>query len=177
MPVYLPCPQTPDRRIAQIQGGSNSMGLIITRRRDRITTVAILLAALLLHLAWSSPDRHRQIAQRVLGADGERMELESGPAFRVGPRWLLFFDRRGNVGPIRGAVLIVDDDIHELYLFEAHEGVSRSAFSDPTLAQSLVGQPARAPVEADVISGATISSQILTDAINESLMQWRAAVR
>ncbi|MDP6615741.1 MAG: FMN-binding protein [Gammaproteobacteria bacterium] len=153
------------------------MGLIITRRRDRLTTVAVLLAALLLDLAWSAPDRHRQMAQRVLGADGERIELESGPAFRVGPNWLLFFDYQGNVGPIRGAVLIEDDTIRELHLFEVREGINQNAFSDPTLAQSLAGQPAKAPVEVDVVSGATISSQMLTDAINESLVQWRSAVR
>ncbi|HJP04374.1 MAG: FMN-binding protein [Gammaproteobacteria bacterium] len=153
------------------------MGLMIARRRDRLTTVAVLLAALLLDLAWSSPDQHRQLAQRVLGADGERIELESGPAFRVGPSWLVFFDHQGNVGPIRGAILIEDDNIRELHLFEAREGINQNAFSDPTLAQSLVGQPAKAPVEVDVISGASISSQLLTDAINESLVQWRAAVR
>ena len=153
------------------------MGLTINRKRKRLITVAVLGAALLLDLAWAPPDRYRQIAQGLLGADGERIELESGPAFRVGPRWLLFFDQQGNVGPIRGAVLIADDNIQELHLFEAHEGISRTAFSDPTLARSLVGQPARAPVEIDVITGATVSSQLLTDAINESLIQWRAAVR
>jgi hypothetical protein len=153
------------------------MGLTIKRKRERLTTVALLAVALLLDLAWTPPDSHRQITQSLLGADGERIELESGPAFRVGPRWLLFFDKQGNVGPIRGAILIEDDNIKELHLFEAHEGISRNAFSDPTLARSLAGQPAKAPVEVNAISGATISSQMLTDAINESLIQWRAAVR
>jgi hypothetical protein len=153
------------------------MGLVIARKRDRLTTVAVLAVALLLDLAWSPPDQHRQIAQDLLGADGERIELKSGPAFRVGSRWLLFFDQQGNVGPIRGAVLVEDDSILKLHLFEAREGINQSAFSDPTLAQSLVGLPAKAPVEVDVISGATISSQLLTDAINESLVQWRSTVR
>jgi hypothetical protein len=153
------------------------MGLTIKRKRERLVTVALLVVALLLDLAWTPPDSYRQIAQGLLGADGERIELATGPAFRAGPRWLLFFDKQGHVGPIRGAVLIADESIQALHLFEAHEGISRTAFSDPTLARSLVGQPARAPVEVDAITGATVSSQILTDAINESLIQWRSAVR
>jgi len=153
------------------------MGLTIKRKRERLITVAVLGVALLLDLAWAPPARYRQMAQDLLGADGERIDLESGPAFRAGPRWLLFFDKQGNVGPIRGAILIADENIQELHLFEAHEGISQTAFADPTLAHSLVGQPAKAPVEVDVITGATISSQILIDAINESLIQWRSAVR
>jgi len=153
------------------------MGLIIARKRDRITTVAVLALLLLLDLAWPAPDRERQMAQSLLGADGERIELLTGPAFRVGSRWLLFFDHKGKVGPIRGALLVEDDNIHSLHLFSAHEGINRDAFSDPTLAQSLVGLPAKAPVEIDAITGATISSQMLADAVNESLVQWRSTVR
>jgi major membrane immunogen (membrane-anchored lipoprotein) len=41
----------------------------------------------------------------------------------------------------------------------------------------LVDQPAKAPVEVEVVSGATISSQLLIDAVNSSLKEWRAAVR
>ncbi|MCP4048067.1 MAG: FMN-binding protein [Gammaproteobacteria bacterium] len=153
------------------------MGLVITRKRDRLTTVAILAVILLLDLAWPAPDRERQITQSLLGADGERIELKTGPAFRVGSRWLLFFDHPGKVGPIRGAVLVEDDNIHSLHLFEAHEGINRDAFADPTLVQSLAGLPAKAPVEIDVITGATISSQMLADAVNETLVQWRSTVR
>ncbi len=85
------------------------MGLTIKRKRERLITVAVLGVALLLDLAWAPPDHYRQMAQDLLGADGERIELESGPAFRAGPRWLLFFDKQGNVGPIRGAILIADE--------------------------------------------------------------------
>ena len=153
------------------------MGLMGSAKRGHLVTSAVLVAALLLDLTWSRPDPERQLAQRLLGADGQRIELDSGPAFRVGARWLLFFDRPGKVGPIRGAILVEDESIRELHLFEAHEGVDHSAFSDPTLAHSLIDQPARAPVEVAVISGATISSQLLIDAVDSCLEQWRAAVR
>jgi hypothetical protein len=93
------------------------MGLSITRKRDRLTTVAVLAIVLLLDLAWPPPDRDRQMAQSLLGADGERMELKTGPAFRVGARWLLSFDQQGHVGPIRGAVLIEYDNIQAFHLF------------------------------------------------------------
>ncbi len=153
------------------------MGLTASPNRDHLITAAVLVAALGLDLTWSRPDRERQLALRLLGADGPRTELDSGPAFRVGARWLLFFDVQGKVGPIRGAILIEDDHIRELHLFEPREGVDHSAFSDPVLARSLVDQPAKAPVEVDVISGATTSSQIVIDAVNGCLTQWRSAVR
>jgi hypothetical protein len=153
------------------------MGLMAGPKRDRLITAALLACALLLDLAWSPPDPDRRTALNLLGADGQRVELESGPAFRVGPRWLLFFDRQGKVGPIRGAIMIEDERIRDLHLFEAREGIDHGAFSDLALARSLVDQPAKAPVEVDVISGATISSQLLTDAINSSLEQWRSAAR
>ena len=153
------------------------MGLIGSMSRGHMITSAVLVAALLLDLSWPRPDPEQRQAQRLLGADGQRVELESGPAFRVGARWLLFFDQQGKVGPIRGAILIEDDHIRDLLLFEEREGVHHSALSDPAFAGSLVSQPAKAPVEVDAISGATISSQLLIDAINRSLEQWRSAVR
>lgn len=153
------------------------MGLIRSVGRGHLVTSALLVGALLLDLTWSRPDPERQLAQRLLGADGLRTELGSGPAFRVDGRWLLFFDRPGKVGPIRGAILIDDDRIRELLLFEAREGVDHGALSDPALARSLVDQPARAPVEVDVVSGATISSQLLVDAVNACLQEWRAVAR
>ena len=82
--------------------------------RGRWITAGILLAALVLELAWPRPDPEQQLALRLLGAEGQRVELENGPAFRVGARWLLFFERRGKVGPIRGAIAVEDDRVREL---------------------------------------------------------------
>ena len=153
------------------------MGLITLSKRKRWITAMLLIAALTLDLTWSRPDPRRQLASRLLGADGQRLELESGPAFRVGARWALFFDEVGKAGPIRGVILIEDDRIRELQLLETREGIGHRAFSDPTLAHSLVDQPAKPPVEVEVVSGATVSSQILIDAINSSLKEWRSSVR
>jgi hypothetical protein len=153
------------------------MGLTAKMHREHLLTLALLVAALLLDLTWSPPDPKQQLALRLLGANGQRIELDSGPAFRVGARWLIFFEQQGKVGPIRGAITIEDDHIQELHLFENREGVDHRAFSDPRLSRSLIDQPARAPVEIDVISGATISSQLLADAVNHSLEKWRSAVR
>ena len=140
-------------------------------------TAGILLAALSLDVAWPRPDPAQQLALRLLGAEGQRVELEGGPAFRVGARWLLFFERQGKAGPIRGAISIEDERIRELHLFETREGTDHNAFPNQAMARSLIDQPARAPVEVEVVSGATISSQLLIDAVNTSLGQWRSAVR
>lgn len=153
------------------------MGLIPRGTQEHLITAAVLVTALVLDLTWSRPDPFALRARRLLGAGGQRVDLDSGPAFRVGARWLLFFDRQGEAGPIRGAILLEDDRIRELHLFETHEGVDHDAFSDPAISRSLVGQPAKAPVEFDGISGATISSQLLIDTVDDCLTQWRSAVR
>jgi hypothetical protein len=153
------------------------MGLMTGSSRERWITAGILLVALMLELAWSRPDPAQQLALRLLGASGQRIELENGPAFRVGARWLLFFERPGKVGPIRGAISVEDDRVRELHLFETREGIDHGAFPDSLMAGWLVDQPARAPVEVEVVSGATISSQLLIDVVNTSLEQWRSAVR
>lgn len=144
---------------------------------QRWTTAALLLTALILDVAWPRTDFAQQTTLRLLGARGHRLELESGPAFRVGARWLLFFERQGKVGPIRGAIGIEDDRIRELHLFEAREGIDHRAFSGRAIAHALIDQPAKAPVEVEVVSGATISSQHLSDIIDDTLKQWRSAVR
>ncbi|MAF64276.1 MAG: hypothetical protein CMJ84_01275 [Planctomycetes bacterium] len=153
------------------------MGLTGSVDRGSLWTAAMLIAALVLDLSWAPPDPEGLLAQRWLGAGGRRIELECGPAFQLGARWLLFFEQRGKVAPFRGAVLIEDERIRDLLLFEAYEGVGRSAFSDRRLANSLCDQPARAPVDALVVSGATVSSQLLIDAIDDCLSLWRSAVR
>ncbi len=153
------------------------MGLRTVSGRERWITAGILLVALVLELAWSRPDPAQQLALRLLGAEGQRIELENGPAFRVGARWLLFFECQGKVGPIRGAIGVEDDLVRELHLFEVREGIDHSAYPDRAMSHSLMDQPARAPLEVEVVSGATISSQLLIDAVNTSLKQWRSAVR
>ncbi len=157
------------------------MGLTPRTRVPHLITAAVLATALILDLSWSRPDLPTLRARHLLGtsskSDQERIELDSGPAFRVGTRWLLCFDQQGHVGPIRGAILLEDDLIQEIHLFEAHEGIDHNALSDLTISRSLVGQPALAPLEFDGLSGATISSQILIDAIDDCLSQWRSAVR
>lgn len=144
---------------------------------QRWITLALLLMALILDVAWPPTDFAQQTTLRLLGAEGQRLELEGGPAFRVGARWLLFFDRQGKAGPIRGAIAIEDDQIRELHLFDVREGIDRNAFSDGSIAHALIDQAAKAPVEVEVVSGATISSQRLIDSINVTLEQWRSAAR
>jgi hypothetical protein len=153
------------------------MGLNAMSDGERWITAAILISALVLDLVWPRPDLNRRLAAHLLGSDGQRIELKTGSAFRVGARWALFFEGKGKVGPFRGVILIEDDRVRDLQLLETHEGIDHRAFSNPILAQSLVDQPAKAPVEVEVVSGATISSQLLIDAVNSSLKEWRAAVR
>jgi hypothetical protein len=153
------------------------MGLINHANKQGLLTAAILVLAFLLDLSWARPDPELQLAQQWLGETAHRVELESGPAFQLGSKWLLFFNQPGKVGPIRGAVVIDDDQIKDLLIFEAYDGIERDAFAPWHIADFMDEQIARAPIEANAVSGATISSQLLMDAINRCLKEWRAAVR
>ena len=102
------------------------MGLNAMPGRERWITAAMLIAALVLDLAWPHPDPSRQLAAQLLGADGQRIELKSGPAFRVGGRWALFFEVKGKVGPFRGVILIEDDRVRDLHQRDLSDGFGRT---------------------------------------------------
>lgn len=132
----------------------------------------LLLAGLGLALARPRPDPLRRLAVQHLRAP-ERVELGGEVAYRAQDALLLSFYRRGVEGPLRGAVLVREGRIVEVFLLEAREGLDHAALLRPGFLEAFEGLPARPPVTVDAVSGATISSQLLTDEVNRALSRWR----
>lgn len=151
------------------------MGLTATTRA-RLGTGAMLVAALLLDVLAPRPDEARAFATRRLGAAAERVDLPLGPAYHAGDRGVLFFTVQGAQAPIRGAVLVAGASIEDLLLFDAQEGIDRRALRSPAFRASFRGRPIGGPVVVDSVSGATISSQAVIDAVNQQLLAWRRRV-
>lgn len=137
------------------------------------SAVALLATALLLDLLLARPDPDLALAQKLLG-EADRLDLEGPPAFRAGDRAVLFFEAEGMEGPIRGAVFVDGDEILEVTLLRSREGIDRTAMRTPSFLESFRGKPASPPVFVEGVSGATVSSHAIVDAVNDRLKQWRS---
>ena len=142
-------------------------------KRPLIGVVALLGVALCIDLFAPRTAMHRRLAEERLG-EVVPIDMPGLPAFQAGERAMLFFDHDGVEGPIRGAVVIAGDRITDVLIRESREGLDHRALSKGWL-KLFRGAAARPPVVVDAISGATVSSRAVVDAVNERLKQWRTA--
>ncbi len=139
-----------------------------------LITAVLLAIALGLAVALPPPDADRVLAEELLGVDHvEPVALGGPPAFRSADRAVLFFEQVGVQGPIRGAFVIDADRITRLVLLRSSEGLDHAALSGGFIQESFRGQRAKPPLIIEAVSGATISSQKLTDAVSARLKLWQ----
>jgi len=156
--------------------------------RSVLVTIALFLLALALHLVSPAPAPETREAETLLGGAVERVELTGPPAFRRGDRAAVFFAVAGSQGPLRGVILLDDERqlpggspagvleaarIRDVVLLESREGVTRNALRRVRVGAAFAGWPATTPVAVTAVSGATISTQRLVDAVNERLDAWQ----
>ena len=142
--------------------------------RAHLLTAALLAVALCLALFVPVRDADRELAEELLGMEGvELIDMPGPPAFRAGGRTVLFFEQAGMQGPIRGAIVIDKNRITDLVLLQSSEGLDHAALSNGSVQESFRGQPAKPPLVVEAVSGATISSQKLTDAVSVRLKLWQ----
>ena len=98
-------------------------------KREHLATVVLLAAAAAVAFALRPADADRALAERLIGP-AQRIPGGGPPAFRAGQKAVLFFERPGVQGPIRGAIVV------------------------------------------DSVTGASVSSRLLIDAVNERLRWW-----
>lgn len=92
-------------------------------------------------------------------------------------RVTLPFEARGAQGPIAG-VIVVDvaaDRLVDVHVTRTDEGVDRRALAADRLGARFRGLPAAPPLAVDAVTGATISSARLIEAVEQRLAGWRAA--
>ncbi len=150
--------------------------------RTKLDPIAIVLiaTAVVLSFAFGRQDERRALAERWIGPSLQPVPLEGAPAFRSEDgRAVLFFEQTGEQGPICGAVVIGGEEIETVVITESIEGANRQALHGDggRFLQAFSGKKARAPVVVDAVSGATISSQFVINAVNARLQQWENYVR
>ncbi|MCK6554339.1 FMN-binding protein [Candidatus Binatia bacterium] len=141
-------------------------------RADRLGAV-LLACALGLNVALPRPDAARRLAESLIGPV-EPVAVSGPPAFRAGSAAVLFFDVVGVQGPVRGAVVVDEGGIEQVLLVRGHEGVDRTALLRSDFLERFRGRAATPPLVVHTVTGATVSSQRVVDAVNERLQAWKA---
>ncbi len=139
--------------------------------RAHLATAALLAAAAAIAFALRPPDPDRALAERLIGP-AERLPGSGPPAFRAGDKAVLFFERDGVQGLIRGAVIVDRDTVADVILLYSTEGHDGHVLQAPAFLASFRGRPARPPVVVDSVTGASVSSRLLIDAVNERIRWW-----
>jgi hypothetical protein len=167
---------------AAVAASGNPQGKVrsepITRGKEvkNIVVTGVLLVIVFANAFFRrQADADVALAEKLLSsAEIERVSIPGPPTFRAGNRVALFFERRAMQGPIRGVVVVEDGRIADLMILRSREGINHDAFDSPEFLASFQGLPAKTPLTVQAISGASVSSQALVDAVSERLKQWAA---
>jgi len=143
-------------------------------KSDLLIAVVLLSLSLLLRGVLPPSDADGDLAMEKIG-NRQRQRLVGQPAYRHGQAALLFFEERGFSQRFRGAVLIADGFIEDVFILKSVEGLDRRAFKDENFLNSFRGLPAAPPVIVDGIAGATISCRALQNTVNARLRAWQEA--
>lgn len=142
-----------------------------------LITVMMLSLALLLDLKVVRYDADAHLAAELLGecdvALLQQEVLNGLPVFSGNGRHVLFFRADGKQGEIRGAIVVHQGMIERVEVQRSRDGIRHRELQSPTYLAAFCGQPAQSPIVVDGVSGATVSSQIMLDAINHRLKLWR----
>ncbi len=138
-------------------------------------TLGLLLLALGLDLALPAPQLERRTCEQLLGAPAKAIELEEGVAWQAADgRVALPFTAEGRQGLIRGVVVLAGGRIETLRITHQREGLDLRAMARPEWLERFRGRRVDGPVVVGPISGASISSRVVVDAVNARLRAWRA---
>ena len=141
--------------------------------KTKIFTSALLLAVFVIALLPNGTVTDRQLAQQLLNSTQvEQAVLDGPPMFFADSAAVLFFEREGMQGPIHGVIVVQDGVVKKLILLDAREGHDHRVLNSTDFLNAFSDQPAKPPIIVDAISGATISSQAVSDAVNARLSQW-----
>ncbi len=102
------------------------------------------------------------------------IEMGGAPAFASRTSALLFFDGDGMEAPFDGFIVVEGEHIEGVTMRHSREGLTGDALTSEHLA-AYRGLRTDGPIRVDAVSGATISSRRLNDAVNERVKTWRKA--
>lgn len=143
---------------------------------SRLGTAGILLLGLALNAAAPPPDLRRLRAEQWLGP-AVAIDVDGQPAWAAGARAVLYFEARGMEGPIQGLIRVDGLRVDGVELLVSEEGRGTGRWLDADAAAPLRGASVSAPLRWDGVTGASRSSQVILDAVNERLRRWQGRPR
>jgi hypothetical protein len=142
----------------------------------KLLTAGLLAVVFWVALRPPQSEADRELAEKLLGsAEVQHVQLSDAadpPVFQAGSRAALFFERKGMQGLIRGVIVVEGDRVVDLMILQSREGLDHDALDSSDYLASFRDRPAKPPLIVDAVSGATISSQAVTDAVNARLALW-----
>ncbi len=137
------------------------------------TGISILLLLLAAIVEWvvDQKSAHQIIAEKHIG-ECEAVEFPGAEAFQSSDKTAIVFKSEGFQGPIEALFVISNNEIEKLVILKSNEGLNKSVLTNPNFLKSFEQNIENLPLDVDAISGATISSQIVIDDMNQIIEDW-----
>ena len=114
---------------------------------------------------------HQIIAEKHIG-ECEAVEFLGAEAFQSSDKTAIVFESEGFQGPIEALFVMSNNEIEKLVILKSNEGLNKSALDNDNFLKSFEQNVENLPLDVDAVSGATISSQIVIDEMNQIIKEW-----
>ncbi len=137
------------------------------------TSISILLLLVAAIVEWGVDQKsaYQIIAEEHIGTC-EATEFLGAKAFQSSNKTAIFFKCTGFQGSIEGLFVISNNEIEKLMILKSNESLDKSALNYYNFLKSFEQNIEDLPIDVDAVSGATISSQIIIDEMNQIIKEW-----
>ncbi|NOX09943.1 MAG: hypothetical protein GXP22_10750 [Gammaproteobacteria bacterium] len=111
-------------------------------------------------------------ANRIIGIN-KKVILNDKPVFYNEKFTFLPFEAIGAQGKISGYIVLQDKLVSNAKITRSREGLTFIVFNKSNVLNQLLGQSIANPIRIDAVTGASISTQVLNDSINERIQDWK----
>lgn len=134
-------------------------------------TIILLLVAALVEWVANQKNANHILAEKHIGKC-EAVQFPGADAFQSSNKTAIIFKSDGFQGPIEAMFVLSNNTIEKLVILKSNEGLDKSALNNPEFLKSFEQNAQDLPLDVDAVSGATISSQIVIDAMNRCIKEW-----
>jgi hypothetical protein len=146
-------------------------------RQQSVITIGFVMAMFLLkcldpRVLVSHPEEQKRL-QNWLRSRSIEIIQEEPRTYRTDNHLILIFETRGVQGKVRGAIALRDQDIFDVSILKSNDGLTPKTLTSPDFLNRFRKKSTTEPILVDAITGATVSSRIVIDSINQRVRQWK----
>ncbi len=137
------------------------------------TCISILLLLMAATVEWAVDQKsaYHIVAEKHIG-ECEAVRFQGAEAFQSSDKTAIVFECQGFQGPIEALFVITNNKVDKMVILKSNEGLDKSALTSPSFLKSFQQKVEDLPLDVDAVSGATISSQIVIDEMNQIIKEW-----